>query len=79
MAQLVLSFWNKEVGDKHKGKNTKAVKFPFDTMGKGIDRVSKERKKGIVSMITLTTLWFGQMTEKYNGKQEGLEKVEVIK
>lgn len=45
VAQLVLSFWNKEVGDKHKGKNTKAVKFPFDTMGKGTDRVSKERKK----------------------------------
>lgn len=56
MAQSVLGFWNNEVGDKHKGKN-KAVKFPFDAMGKSIEGSLK--KEGIVGMITLRTLWFG--------------------
>lgn len=41
-AQSVLGFWNDEEGDKHKGKRNKAVKFPFDAMGKGIETVSKE-------------------------------------
>lgn len=44
-------------GGRQRQRKNEAVKFPFDTMGKGVERVSNE-KKGIVGMSTLTTLWF---------------------
>lgn len=71
MAQSVLGFWNNEVGDKHKGKN-KAVKFPFDAMGKGIERVSKERRYCRHDHIKNIVVWVDDR-EVYR-KQEGSEE-----
>lgn len=56
MAQSVLGFWHNKVGDKHKGKN-KAVKFPFDAMGKGIEMVSKVRRYSWHDHIKNVVVW----------------------